>query len=146
MAPEKEAILVVDDESEVREILATLLEAKGFAVLQADDGDAAYQLLESRLKALGDARLKLIISDLAMPKTNGIELLNLIRKGQHKEIPFILMSGAVTREELMNASKFDPDAILLKPFSATAVMQKIEKALEVREGKELAKLLRNSPG
>ncbi|MBI3557288.1 MAG: response regulator [Deltaproteobacteria bacterium] len=143
MAAENETILVVDDEPEVRQVLAGVLEGKGYVVLQADDGDIAGKLLEQRFKELGMLNIKVIISDLAMPRKNGIELLKMIRQSPYKDVPFVLMSGAVTRDELMNASKFDPDAILLKPFSATAVLQKIERALETREGKEIAKLLRN---
>lgn len=141
MAAEKETILIVDDDPELRLMLLNFLEGKGYNVLPAEDGDAAFLILEKRQKEFGDAKIKLIISDWMMPETNGIELLTMIRRTVHRAIPFILMSGAVTRDQLVGASKYDPDAILLKPFSLTGVQQKIQQALEVREAKELSKLL-----
>ena len=66
-------ILVVEDEVDIRDIIHDLLEAKGFQVLCADDGLAGLQLAREQLPDL-------IISDILMPKMDGYDMLDELRR------------------------------------------------------------------
>jgi CheY-like chemotaxis protein len=99
-------ILIVDDDAHIVELLAELLESEGFAVRKAYDG----------LTALEEAELTppdLVLSDVAMPKMNGIALAQRLRE---RNIPVVLLSAAVTDPRLEGvpfvAKPFDLDQIL----------------------------------
>ncbi len=74
-AASEKAILIAEDESEIRELLAMLLEGDGFRVFTAEDGRAALALLEDRSDDIG-----LLITDLGLPKLGGMELVQHARK------------------------------------------------------------------
>ena len=84
--PSKPSILVVDDDPDVRETIASLLMAVGYEVSTAEDGFGA--LLQLR-KMMPD----LIVSDLNMPGMSGFELLSVVRR-RFPDIPTVAMSGA----------------------------------------------------
>lgn len=67
-------ILVIDDNSRVRELLADLLEAEGHSVFQAEDGEGALQMLQAGL------RPNLIVSDLMMPGVDGWQMLSAVEQ------------------------------------------------------------------
>jgi len=80
-------ILLVDDETPVRQVIKTILVRQGFQVIEAEDGLSALSALHE-LK--GD--LSLIVSDVRMPGLDGIELCRQVKKG-FPRIPVLLMSG-----------------------------------------------------
>ncbi len=93
MASGKQHLLVVDDESAVRESMAGLLKAAGYDVSTAENGfDALLQLK----RALPDV----IISDLNMPQMSGFEFLSVVRR-RFPEIPVIAVSGAYESGDLV---------------------------------------------
>ncbi len=104
-------ILVVDDEADIVDFLAVLLEDEGFTVLRAYDGQQAWEL------ALA-AHPKLVISDVMMPRMTGLELLDHLRGSADalSRTPVILMSAVgrrVERESVTFVPKpFDIDRML----------------------------------
>ena len=88
-------ILIVDDEADIRELLAIEMERQGAQVLEAEGGEAAFALLQQN-------HVDLIISDVRMPTGDGIELLERVQKLDNP-VPVILISGFadITREEAL---------------------------------------------
>jgi two-component system OmpR family response regulator len=130
-------ILVVDDEKDLRESLTEILQRKNYKVITAESGNKAYMILEERRKTNSKHGISLILSDWMMNDGNGIELLGRVRGGEFRSIPFILMSGAVTKEELHGAVKHGLDGILLKPFNSETLYTKIIEAIINRQQQEI---------
>ncbi|MEQ1875584.1 MAG: response regulator [Bdellovibrionia bacterium] len=135
--PSKHTILIVDDEGELLESLSFALSKRGYNVIRARSGNKAYSLIDERKKKFGRADLSAIVSDWMMPDGDGIGLLATIRANMPNDnIPFVLTSGVVTPEKLESAIKLDADAVLLKPFSISNLILKIEEAIRVRLKKD----------
>lgn len=81
-------VLVVDDESEVRLLLADLIEGEGHSVTAATDGRAALELIESGL------RPHLVITDLHMPHLSGVQLAAAIRGRYREDRPAVALMSA----------------------------------------------------
>ena len=82
-------VLVVDDDTSVRAYLKAALKSEGFRTLEAEDGELGLELVR---KISSD--IDLVISDIKMPKLDGIQLANLVR-AEFPKIPIILVSGYV---------------------------------------------------
>jgi DNA-binding NtrC family response regulator len=90
-------ILVVDDEFLLRDSIRIVLEKEGYEVFTAADGEEAMKQLEAGLP-------QVVLSDIKMPKTDGIELLKTI-KAEHPEIEVVMLTGYPTIEAAVNAIK-----------------------------------------
>jgi response regulator RpfG family c-di-GMP phosphodiesterase len=115
-------ILVVDDESVIREILADFLSMEGFWVRTAADGSAA-------LVELSRTHYDLVLSDLKMPNLGGIELLEAIRK-HTPNVVTVIMTGFGTVETAIDAMKRGAYDYILKPFKVEDVVHTIRRGLE----------------
>ncbi|HYH12783.1 MAG TPA: response regulator [Thermomicrobiales bacterium] len=114
-------ILVVDDEPDILDLLITLLDDEGYAVLAASDGLGALELLSG-------APVDLIVADVMMPRLDGVELVRTIReRNQLRDLPVILMSAAPppALDGLGNST------FLSKPFDLSMLLDTIERALDV---------------
>ena len=80
---ERHHILAVDDEAQITRVLRTALTAHGYDVRVAHDGESALEMMK-------DWRADLVVTDLAMPNVDGVELCRRIR--QKSEIPIIVLS------------------------------------------------------
>lgn len=100
-------LLVVDDESDLRDIVASELEFMGATVFQAENIVAAQ-------KILAENTIDLIISDIRMPGGTGIDLLNIV-KSKNATAPMILITGFadITTEDAFNKGA---EALIAKPF------------------------------
>ncbi len=107
-------VLVVDDERYIVDLLSDLLEDEGYEVLRAADGQAALDVLERQ-------QPDLIVADVMMPRIDGVRLLSIIRE-QHKDLPVILMSAAVTL-------RLTDVPFLPKPFDIEDLLALIEEKL-----------------
>lgn len=115
-------ILVVDDEPMLRSLVGRILSDEGYSVLEAADGGEALQLMERFGRDLA-----LVISDVVMPKLNGIELLERISVA-YRGLPVVLMSGYRERE-LLSRGLVAPCAMLEKPFSSSALLAEVRRCL-----------------
>jgi len=115
-------ILVVDDEPVVRRFATRVLEAEGFLVSQAADGAEALRLLREAVPAV-DA----VVSDIVMPRLNGVELLQVL-SSTHPHLPVLLMSGYAHRE-LEGMGIAAPCAILAKPFAPERLVEELRRCL-----------------
>lgn len=113
-------IMVVDDDSRVRDVTASILEDDlGYIVLQAGSGGAALDLLDRY------PNLDLILLDLAMPGMSGLEV---ARQAQLKypAIPILFVTGYVDKSMLAD---FSDDRIVKKPFIGDELIEKVSAAL-----------------
>jgi signal transduction histidine kinase len=111
-----EVVLLVEDEPEVLQMTARVLRDGGYEVLEAENGRAALELLEEYQK-----RLDLLVTDVAMPQIDGIELAARLRR-KHPHLPVVFTSGHVGDESLHSGLLGPESAFLLKPFPPDALI------------------------
>jgi CheY-like chemotaxis protein len=115
-------ILIVDDEDRVRSMLKRTLEAEGYSVAEASDGNQALALLE-------EETFGLVIADILMPVRDGIELIILLRR-KMPAVKVIAMSGRSNDFFLEAARELGAVASLAKPFRPSDLLRSVEEALE----------------
>lgn len=115
---QKKTILIADDENEIREDLALFLEYSDYQIIQADNGVKAYEYYL-------DNTLDLIITDIEMPKLNGLELVEKIRK-KDNNIPILVISGYSDKDKLLRAIKLNLVDYMIKPFTRDSMLSTIQ--------------------
>jgi DNA-binding NtrC family response regulator len=115
-------ILIVDDQEMLRDSLAATLAREGHEVVAAGDGAAALSRLES-------TRIDLLLTDLRMPKMNGIELLAEAKK-RRPDLPIVLMTAFATVQTAVEAMKLGAYDYIQKPFEADELKLLVERTLE----------------
>jgi putative nucleotidyltransferase with HDIG domain len=120
-------ILVVDDERGIQESLSILLANDGHST------DAAYDGQEA-LHRLTQAHYDLVLSDIVMPRMDGLQLLTSINKQWGRQLPVIMFTAHASDENASQAKKGGALDLLIKPFDVRTLTDSIHKALaEVRE-------------
>jgi DNA-binding NtrC family response regulator len=119
---EREVVLVVDDESTVRRFARRVLVEHGFEVHEAGDGAEALDLIQAMYDRLG-----VVVSDIVMPKLNGVELLHQLAMVR-PQLPVILMSG-YAGPQLAERGIEAPCSILAKPFSADTLVAEVRRCI-----------------
>lgn len=120
-----ERILVVDDEPGIRQIIARILVDEGYFVHQAGDGLEALELING-----GDLVMDVVVSDIVMPRLNGVELLEELSRSR-PGLPIILISGFGT-EELTRRGIAAPCAVLPKPFPPERLIAEVRRCIAER--------------
>ena len=122
-------ILLVDDFSTMRRIVKNLLRDLGFTnTHEADDGSTAWPMLQS-----GD--FDFVVTDWNMPGMTGIELLQKIRADDRlKAIPVLMVTAEAKRDQIVAAAQAGVNGYVVKPFTAAALKEKIEKIFERVDG------------
>jgi len=120
----KDAILVVDDEAGVRASLAGILGDEGYAVTAVESGEAA-------LLALEDRRHDLVLLDVWLPGTDGLEVLRRIRE-RDAELPVVVISGHGTIETAVKAVRLGAQDFVEKPLSLEKTVLAVRNALRQR--------------
>ena len=124
MGPENTTILVVDDDSFVRDMLCMILEARGYAVATAENGADAFRQCSGRQRA------DLIISDMNMPEMNGLELIRKLRENDI-DTPLIILTGNNEISVAVEALNSGATDYLLKDENIQdTVILSVEKSLE----------------
>ena len=119
---EREIVLVVDDEPTIRRFARRVLTEHEFEVLEADNGVAALEVIHT-----SDGRLDVVVSDIVMPKLNGVQLLQRLSI-THPELPIILMSG-YAGPELAQRGIQAPCSILAKPFRPEQLVAEVRRCI-----------------
>jgi two-component system nitrogen regulation response regulator GlnG len=117
-------ILVVDDEAEIRSLLAAVLQNKGYEVVTAEDGAAALQ-------AVPRERPAVILMDLSMPRMNGMDALPEIKR-LDAEVPVIICTAHADLATAVRAMKLGAYDYLTKPFDVELLILTLERAVERR--------------
>jgi DNA-binding NtrC family response regulator len=118
-------ILVVDDESVVRELTVELLRRSGYKPHGVPSARLALELLDQE-------PFDLLVSDVVMPEMTGVELLYELRARKH-DLPVVLMTGgSQDPERTSNAVKVGATSLLYKPFSHEELRDVVMSALGSR--------------
>jgi CheY-like chemotaxis protein len=112
-------ILLVEDEEAVRSLLKAVLEDEGYQIREASNGKEALQSYAS-------SPADLILTDIVMPDTEGIEMIMRLRKSDPK-VKIVAMSGG---DYLTLAKRLGADHILAKPFSNQALLDTVKIMLQ----------------
>jgi CheY-like chemotaxis protein len=115
-------ILVVDDDSAVREVTTAMLQAQGYRVIEAGSGGAALEALDQ------NAAIDLLLLDFAMPGMNGAEVAREVR-ARRGPMPVLFVTGYADTAALAEAND---DAILRKPFDSAQLAAKLSRVLAGR--------------
>jgi DNA-binding response OmpR family regulator len=119
-APLQAKILVVEDEVDISELVATTLAAEGFAVVQAANGMEAMERLDK------DAP-DLVVLDLMMPVISGLEVLQHIR--QKGNTPVILLTALESEDNRVRGLQLGADDYIVKPFSVRELAARVAALL-----------------
>jgi len=121
---EMHKILVVDDSPVVKKIITTTLSKNGFQVLEAVDGAMALEIV---LKE----KVDLIVSDLNMPKMDGIQLTRELRKHPlYKKLPVIILTTNPNEEQ--KALEAGANLYLKKPVTSEELMSHVSRLIKVK--------------
>jgi len=119
-----ETVLVVEDEEPIRRVARRVLEKHGYEVVLAVDGEDALRKYRDQRD-----RIKLIISDIVMPKVGGMKFYETLRK--EGQPPKILFTSGYTARDVRDSAMFDPSLPFLhKPWSVTELLQKVREVLD----------------
>jgi len=127
-------ILIIDDEGNIRRMIASLLKAEGYSTEEAGSG-------ESGLEKMAAQEPDAVLLDLALPGANGLEILEKIHKGW-PEIPVVMMSGQATLGDAVQATRLGAFQFLEKPLTPEAVLITLTSALELARQRDLNRALR----
>jgi len=114
-------ILIVDDDEHIRKLFEQMLTAEGYRVVAAADGKEALQIVRGR-------SIDLVITDLVMPESEGIETIQAIRS-ERPTLKIIAVSGAFGGKFLGIAAKMGVSATLLKPIGRDTLVSTIRTVL-----------------
>lgn len=125
--PRSKKIMVVDDEVGIRELLFDVLSKEGFAVTLAKDGQDSLQQMRNR-------RFDLVITDIDMPRVNGLELLRRMKRAGRKE-KIIIMSGNPLNQKDFKKEILPVITHLDKPFQMDTILEAVSNAFVSRNKK-----------
>ncbi len=125
MLPEKKQILVVDDEANLRRVLSAQLSRDGYEVHTAEDGEAGLAFLKEH-------HIDLVITDLRMPKVDGMELLRAALRDDPSR-PVVMLTAYGTVDVAVEALKTGAFDFITKPFDQNEVRVIVKKALRTRD-------------
>ena len=122
-------VLVVDDEPSVRTIVRLLLEKAGYDVIEAENGEAAIEALNT-----GENRLVLdvVICDIRMPKINGVQALEYFQR-EYPHVPVIVLTAYPDTRMAVSFMQNGVADYLIKPVDAQRLRAAVEKAMEQRQ-------------
>lgn len=126
MAATKARILVVDDDDGVRSAIERLLASEGYRTDWAEDGKTA-------LDKIGENPPDLVLTDLNMPRMNGMELVEEVRKKEHADLPIIMITSEADVSMAVKAMRAGAADYITKPINFDALLVSIERALENRD-------------
>ena len=122
-------VLVVDDEPDVRKVVKRLLTKAGYDVIEAEDGEKAIEAINEGENPL---LLNVIISDIRMPKINGVEAINYFQQ-QWPRVPLIVLTGFPDMEMAIGFLKKGIVDYLVKPVEKEKLISAVVKAIAQRE-------------
>lgn len=119
-------ILVVDDDRDLRSLLAYIFERQGHRVSTAGDGEAA-------LSAFAEAPADLVVLDVSMPKLDGIETCRRLRVSSG--VPVIMLTVRNDEEDIVRSLETGADDHVTKPFNQQELVARVERLLRRAYGR-----------
>lgn len=121
------SILIVDDESRMRKLIKDFLIAKGYDILEAEDGEKALKVFEEN-----ESKIELILLDVMMPKLDGWSVLRQIR--QTSKVPIIMLTARGEEQDELFGFELGVDEYISKPFSPKILVARVEAILKRTQG------------
>lgn len=118
-----DTILIVDDEQRMRKLIKDFLAAKGFSIIEAEDGEKALEIFEKQ-----KSKINLIILDVMMPKLDGWSVLRQIR--QESKVPIIMLTARGEEQDELFGFELGVDEYISKPFSPKILVARVEAILK----------------
>ncbi|OFZ30651.1 MAG: hypothetical protein A2622_13350 [Bdellovibrionales bacterium RIFCSPHIGHO2_01_FULL_40_29] len=125
MSNKSHSLLLVDDESDLVEILAARFELEGYTVFMANDGEAALKILET-------SKIDLVVTDVQMPKVSGVDLLDAIR-AKDEDYPIVFFITGYSAIAPDKAFDKGVQAIFSKPFEFKDLSSCVKKFLTAQD-------------
>jgi len=123
---DRKKILVVDDEPDLVDMVKMRLEANGYEVIIAYNGQEALDKARSE-------KPDLIILDLMMPKMDGFHVCGLLKRDMRfSKMPIVIFTARAQQEDIIMSQEAGADAYLMKPFEPKALLGKISELLAGR--------------
>ena len=120
-------ILFVDDSPSVRVLVRATLDGAGFDVVEAANGVEAWQQLDA-----GES-FDLLLTDLHMPKLNGLDLIRRVRgDAEHRYLPIVMLTTESLAARVSEGREAGATAWVIKPFEGRTLLRVIEKIIGKR--------------
>ena len=129
-------ILIADDEKKMRHLLSMILEAGGHQADEAQDGQEAFSKIQEQ-------KFDMVISDIKMPKMDGVELLAAIREAQIP-CPVIYITAFATIDSAVEMMRMGASDYISKPFDSDQILMAVERTLNVSHILEENQVLKES--
>jgi DNA-binding response OmpR family regulator len=127
MATKLKKILVVEDDSTMREIVVQKLKASGFNVVEAEDGAKAIKTAEKE-------KPDLMLLDLMLPEVDGFGVLESVRGSSDKELaqtPVIILTNLWSKEEIIKTKNLGVSAYIIKAYMTTEeILEKVNEVIK----------------
>jgi DNA-binding response OmpR family regulator len=121
--PEPKTVLIADDDADIRELVTYRMTRSGYAVLQASDGEEAFELATGR-------RPDLAILDVMMPRCDGFEVTRRLRAQEETAgIPIILLTARAQDADVARGFGAGADDYIRKPFSPQELAMRVQAIL-----------------
>ncbi len=128
-AAARKTVLVVENDRWMRTLLSELLEEAGYEVVQASNGGEA-------LRSLSAGTVDIVVLDLALPEVSGVDVLHAMKaKAGTRDIPVIIQSALAN--ELAEKDRAMAVGVIVKPYEAKELVERVNQCLRVREGEVL---------
>ena len=125
-----ELILIVDDEEDVAQVMRYNLQRAGYRTVVAEDGEQA-------LRTVRFCPPDLVLLDLMLPEMDGWEVCRVLRGSeQARDTPIVMVTAAATEEARVLSLRVGADDFVAKPFHFDALLMKVRKLLDARQGTE----------
>lgn len=124
-----QTILIVEDNTDIHNLIKEVLEKAKYKVLDSYSGTEALMVLERK-------QVELILLDLMLPGLNGEEIIKKI-----KDIPIIVISAKISAEDKVNVLLNGANDYITKPFSTEELLARIQVQLRIKEGRRENKIL-----
>ena len=116
-------VLIVDDELRMRKLIKDFLSAKGYSILEAEDGEKALEVFKNNKN-----KISLILLDVMMPKLDGWSVLRQIR--QDSKVPIIMLTARGEEQDELFGFELGVDEYITKPFSPKILVARVEAILK----------------
>lgn len=118
-----EYVVVAEDSPPNRTILVLLLKKLNFKVIECDDGQVAWDMMNKNR----DKNIIAVISDMMMPNLDGLGLLRRVRgDDQYAKLPFVFVTAVSEKDYIFEAKSLHVDGYILKPVTYKRVAQKVQ--------------------
>ena len=120
-------ILLVEDDVQILRVLAMWFSRNGYEVVECRDGQEA-------LSALAEVSVDVIVSDVNMPRVDGMELVRLIREERKLDLPILVLSSRCNQSSMATDLALYGIRVHPKPFSPSRLLSEVESLLSARVG------------